>query len=204
MSVRIGAFSRLAGVTPQTVRAWIRAEKIDYHQTPTGQYLFTEEDVQKFLGENPENDKVERKWVAYARSSSGSKNIIQSQLNLLEEYAKNNNYTIVHQISDKASGLNENRKGIKKIVDLAKNYEITDVIATRKDRYTRFGYTYLEEIFRSYGVTLHYLTEKNDTTIEEELMDDFMAIIASFSGKYSQMRSRSAKEVLLKKAMERV
>lgn len=107
-------------------------------------------------------------------------------------------------VSDKASGLNERRQGIQKLIKLAKDGSITDIAATRKDRFTRFGYTYLEELFSSYGVTLHYMTEKNTATAQEELTDDFMVLLASFTGRYSQLKSRDAKRALLNKALEEV
>lgn len=51
---------------------------------------------------------------------------------------------------------------------------------------------------------MHYMTDKGNSSIEQELLDDFMAIIASFSGKYSQLRSQEAKKKLLNKALENV
>lgn len=48
------------------------------------------------------------------------------------------------------------------------------------------------------------MTDKSNSSIEQELLDDFMAIIASFSGKYSQLRSQEAKKKLLNKALENV
>lgn len=162
-----------------------------------GDCFFTENDIQEALGESPQSEK---KTVHYARSSSGDKKAIENQFSKLKEYYGEPDITI----SDKASGLNENRKGIKRLINLAQSRDITDIYMVRKDRLTRFGYKYLEALFAQNGVALHSMTSENSSTIEQELLDDFMAIIASFSGKYSQLRSREAKKKLLNKALENV
>lgn len=46
--------------------------------------------------------------------------------------------------------------------------------------------------------------DKNTVSLEQEMMDDFMAIIASFSGQFSQMKSNKAKLNLLKQAEKRI
>ena len=140
------------------------------------------------------------KSVHYARSSSGDKKAIENQFSKLREYYGEPDITI----SDRASGLNENRKGIRRLIELAQSKDITDIYMVRKDRLTRFGYKYLESLFSQNGVSLHYMTDKSNSSIEQELLDDFMAIIASFSGKYSQLRSQEAKKKLLNKALENV
>lgn len=189
--------AELLGVTPQTVRKYAKKGDIPHHFSPSGQLFFTDEDVAKILGDNSGKDKT---WAHYARSSSGDKNAIDEQCSKLNVYYGAPEFIV----SDKASGLNERRQGIQKLIKLAKDGSITDIAATRKDQFTRFGYVYLEELFSAYGVTLHYMTEKNTATMQEELMDDFMALLASFTGRYSQLKSRDAKKALLNKALEEV
>lgn len=194
--IRTQKMAELLGVTPQTVRKYAEQGSIPHHSTPTGQLLFTPEDVKKILGED--DPTTERKWAHYARSSNGNQEEINNQYDKLEKYYGEPDY----KVSDKASGLNENRKGLKRLIELARNREITDIAITREDRLARFGYRYLGELFGQNGVTIHCMSEKRDASIEEELMADFMAIIASFSGKYSQLKSQSAKRALLNKALD--
>lgn len=109
------------------------------------------------------------------------------------------------KINDKSSGLNEKRKGLNRIFELAKTKEITDIAVVREDRLARFGLKYIYEILRQNDVNVHVLTnDKTDKSLEQEMMDDFMAIIASFSGRFSQMKSNKAKLNLLKQAEERI
>lgn len=158
MSIRTAKMAELLGVTPQTVRKYAKNGDIPHHLSPSGQLFFTDEDVAKILGDNSGKNKA---WAHYARSSNGDKDAIDEQFNKLSTYYGEPKFTV----SDKASGLNEHRQGIRKLVKLAKDGSITDIAAIRKDRFTRFGYVYLEELFSAYGVTLHYMTEKNTDTM---------------------------------------
>ena len=163
-----------------------------------GNFFFTEDDVKQALGDTSESTPQVK--VHYARSSGGDNTIINHQFEKLEEYYG----TPDIKIKDKASGLNENRKGLKNLIRLATSREITDIYMVRKDRLTRFGYKYLEELFRQNNVNIHYMVNQENNSAEQELMDDFMAIIASFSGNHSQLRSQEAKKKLLEKALHEV
>ena len=87
---------------------------------------------------------------------------------------------------------------------MAKENEMTDIAIRYKDRLTRFGYGYLEEYFTSYGVTIHVLDQEEEVkTAQEELADDLISIITSFSGKLYGLRSKKHKE-LQKSAKESI
>lgn len=201
-SIRTQEMANLMGVTPQTIRKYVDQGSISYHRQPSGQLFFTPQDITSNLGENNILDNPEEKWVFYIRSSSGDKNLLDSQEEKLVSYY--NHIQPIKIISDKASGLNENRKGLKKLITMCVNGEVTDIAFTRPDRLTRFGYKYLEELSKAYDVKLHHIDDNKEQSIEEELMQDFMSILASFSGKYSAMRSNKNKKALLEKALQEV
>ena len=52
------------------------------------------------------------------------------------------------------SGLKTSRKGLKKLFTLVCKGKIDRVVISYKDRLTRFGFEYLEDFFRSYGVEI--------------------------------------------------
>ena len=54
-------------------------------------------------------------------------------------------------IEDIGSGINFNRKGIRKIIDLAINNKIKKVVVAYKDRLTRFGFELIEDIIKKYS-----------------------------------------------------
>lgn len=201
-SIRTQEMANLMGVTPQTIRKYVDQGSISYHRQPSGQLFFTPQDITSNLGDPNTLDNPDEKWVFYIRTSSGDKNLIKSQEEALKEYY--NTITPIKIISDKASGLNENRKGLKKLITMCASGEVTDIAFTRPDRLTRFGYKYLEALFASYNVNLHHINDNKTQNIEEELIQDFMTVIASFAGKYSAMKSRSNKKALLEKALQEV
>ena len=64
------------------------------------------------------------------------------------------------------------------------------MVITYKDRLTRFGFEYLESFFDSFGVKITNLAAQEDKSIQEEMVEDLIAIVASFSGRIHGMRSR--------------
>ena len=58
------------------------------------------------------------------------------------------------------------------------------------------GQEYLQVLFDCFGVTLTVLEPGEDKTEDAELTDDLLALIASFSGRLSEMRSHKQKELL--------
>jgi predicted site-specific integrase-resolvase len=83
-------------------------------------------------------------------------------------------------------------------MEKAKKGEFTDLAIRYKDRLTRFGYHYLHTFFENYGIKIHVLdTLVKDGTIEDELVEDLIAIVTSFAGKLHG--ARSGKNKLTKK-----
>jgi putative resolvase len=85
---------------------------------------------------------------------------------------------------DVASGLNTKRIGLMKLFTLVQKGKISNVFITYPDRLTRFGFEYLKWYFGSYGVTIHCLEESEQKSVQDEMVDDLIAIITSFSEKY--------------------
>lgn len=74
--------------------------------------------------------------------------------------------------------------------------KIDRIFITHKDRLTRFGFNYLTLICNHHQTKIVVLSnEMNNKSMEEELAEDIIAIIHSFSGKLYGMRSKVQKEV---------
>lgn len=94
------------------------------------------------------------------------------------------------EVTDVASGLSDKRKGLTRLMDMAREGRLTDLAITCKDRLTRFGFGYLERFFTSYGVRIHLVDGQEDKrSMQEELVDDLLAIVTSFSGRLYGLRS---------------
>lgn len=194
-AIRATELGKMMGVTAQTIRKYVNNEQIPYHKTPNGNLYFTPGDVQQILGTSTDtNMNAQQIWWHYIRSSSGSKTIKNAQ----KEQLANKYGQPSRIIADNASGLNENRKGLQTLLNGAHKHAYTDLAITNKDRLTRFGYKYLERYLTENGITIHILNSTDTMpTPENELMDDFMALIASFSGRFYRLRGTANQKRLL-------
>lgn len=193
--LRIHDVAEQLKVSTSSVRIYANRGLIDYQLTPSGQRVFTQENVNNFLGITPT---INENIIFYVRSSNGNKKLLDSQIELLTEiYGEP-----THIVKDNGSGLNENRKGLDSLMKKARNGEITTICITEKDRLTRFGFKYLEEYFSSHNVTIQVLSETENKTLHDELLQDFMSLVASFSGKLYRLRGYEQKKQLLLKVGE--
>jgi len=89
-------------------------------------------------------------------------------------------YTI---ISDIGSGINYNREGLKKILELSMSNKLSEVVVAHKDRLARFGFELIEYIFKFNGTKLTIDNQNNEKpkSDSEELSDDLLSIIHVFS-----------------------
>ena len=101
---------------------------------------------------------------------------------------------------DKTSGLNENRKGLQQAIKAAENGTINVICATYNDRLTRFGISYIKHIFETADCEVRILHDNIKYSTTDELMNDFMALIASFSGRFYRLRTKNNQKKLLNDA----
>jgi len=99
-------------------------------------------------------------------------------------------------LSDVGSGLKASRRHLQRLLQLVCEDKVAEVVITYEDRLTRFGQEYLATLFACFGVTLTVLEPGAEKTPEQELTDDLLALIASFSGRLYGMRSHKQKELL--------
>ena len=77
---------------------------------------------------------------------------------------------------------------------MVENNEVNRVFITCPDRLTRLGFHYLESMFKAHGVEIVVMKDKDkEKSVQDELVEDMMALIASFSGKLYGMRSKKNK-----------
>ncbi len=130
--------------------------------------------------------------VCYCRvSSAGQKDDLERQI----EYMKDK-YPDYIMISDIGSGINFNRKGLNKIIDLGINNKINKLVIAYKDRLTRFGFEMIERILKVYSNCDIIIENKNvdDNKPEEEVMQDVLQIFNVFNAKINGMRKYKVKK----------
>ena len=76
------------------------------------------------------------------------------------------------------------------------NNEVDRIFIHYKDRLTRFGFNYLMKICSKYNTEIVIVSNDTNTkTLQEELAEDIISVIHSFSGKLYGMRSKVKEEV---------
>jgi len=193
------------GVSFITLKRWIYSGKIRAVKTPTGRWMIPESEVERIIGGKGEVKEV--RAVIYARvSSSDQKSDLERQIEYLTQYCTAKGYKIIDIISDVASGLKSERKGLKKLFNYVVNRQVDIVVITYKDRLTRFGLEYLEYFFGQYGVRIDVVYSEEPKDAYQELVEDLLAIVTSFAGKLYGMRSRKKKRLVqgFRKLLEEV
>ncbi|HDJ51567.1 MAG TPA: IS607 family transposase [Thermoprotei archaeon] len=193
------------GIHFVTLKRWIYSGKIRAVKTPTGRWMIPKSEVERIIGGKAEVKEV--RSVIYARvSSSDQKSDLERQIQYLTQYCSAKGYRVIDVLSDVASGLKTNRKGLMKLFNYVVNKQVDVVVVTYKDRLTRFGFEYLEYFFKQHGVRIEVVYGKEPKDAYQELVEDLLAIVTSFAGKLYGMRSHRKKKLVegLKKLLGEV
>jgi predicted site-specific integrase-resolvase len=187
-------------VHQRTLYIWEEKGLIETIRTTGGHRLYN---VEKYLKEkicDEENkinntilcddldniDKTKEKLnICYVRvSSNGQKDDLERQKNIMIKL-----YPKHILIEDIGSGLNLNKRGIKKIINLAIEGKINEVVVAYKDRLTRFGFELIEELINKYSNGKIIILNHNDLIEpEEELVKDVMSILNVYVAKMNGLR----------------
>ena len=191
--------SKLLGIHIRTLQRWDKEGVLNAIRTPNGRRKITQSEIDRLLNISSEDETEAGAVVIYARVSSHeqkAKGDLDRQVGSILNSISSKMYKNITTITDVGSGLNDKRKGLLKLMELAKNKEINTIYVNCKDRLTRFGFNYLEVYFKSHDVNIVVLNDlQEDKSPQEELVEDFMSLIASFSGKLYGLRSGKNKIV---------
>lgn len=122
----------------------------------------------------------------------------------LRQYARANAFTAKAELADVASGLNQKRRGLAKIMKLTEEGEYKKLIIEYPDRLARFGYGYIERHLRYCGVEIIAIAEKEPEEAQSELVRDLLAIVTSFSARLYGARGGKRMRTGLQELMAKV
>jgi predicted site-specific integrase-resolvase len=128
----------------------------------------------------------------YARVSSHEqkkKGDLDRQIKTAQQHCKTKELGDPQVFQDVSSGLNTNRPGLKRLCRAIEQQTINRIIVTYPDRLTRFGFSYLANYWQSHGATIEVMNQPLGRSMEDELVQDMIAIITSFSGRVHGLRS---------------
>ena len=185
-------FRQILGVTAQTIRNWDYSGKLKPHHLGSNGYRYYSEDqLQKYIS----NNKVEKITIGYCRvSSKKQKDDLERQIEAVKLYIskKNEKFEIIQDIG---SGINYNKSGLKKLLQLINDEKISRIVVCDKDRLLRFGFELIKNIADMHHVEIEIIDDKEKTD-EQELVEDMIQIITVFSFRLHGKRANQTKKLL--------
>lgn len=199
---KTGEVAELLGVTVPTVIRYCETNLLPFHKTEFGHRRILAEDIYNYLvSQNMVYDDTNstKSDVIYARVSThkqAERGDLERQVEKVKLYAIDQNVHNLIVKTDIASGLNEHRKSLLSLIDMVQKGEVSRIFVLYKDRLTRFGYHYLKKICDFHGVSIIVVSDEVDNKSQsEELAEDIITLIHSFSGKLYDLRQKIKKEI---------
>lgn len=181
--------SSMLKVHQRTLHNWDRQGIIEVIRAPSGRRMYNvKKYLEQFEGEiqsDSEDEVTDKMKIAYVRVSSKNQ---ADDLKRQEKYMKKKypKHTIIRDIG---SGINFNRKGIRKIIKLAIAGRVKEVVVAHKDRLTRFGFDLIHDLIREYsGGRIVVINKPVEEDPEIELAKDVLQIMNVFTAKLNGMR----------------
>ena len=110
----------------------------------------------------------------------------------LRQYANTKGIIVDEVIEDYGSGLNDNRKKWNRLIDSCMTNEISTILITHKDRFTRFGYDWFERFLAKFHVNI-IVVNNESLSPQEELVQDILSILHIFSCRIYGLRKYKKK-----------
>ena len=167
-------------VTVWTLQQWDKAGKLKAKRTShTNRRYYTEEAINEFLG--VKRLAKDAKVIIYCRVSNvGQKDDLKNQTEFLRTFCNARGVIVDEVLTDIGSGLNYSRKHFNAIIDKAVKGSVKQLYITHKDRLTRFGYEWFEDLLKKNGCEI--IVVNNETlSPQEEMIQDLISIIHVFS-----------------------
>ena len=189
----INEFSKILGVSAQTLRNWDANGKLHPHHTSSNGYrYYSHEQLSQVMNIKPN---IDRKIIGYCRvSSNKQKDDLQRQIDNMKMYliSQGKPFEI---ISDIGSGINYKKKGLKELIKLITQNKVEKVVVLYKDRLLRFGFELIEYIASLYNCEIEIIdnTKKSE---QQELVEDLVQIITVFSCKLQGKRANKARKLV--------
>lgn len=188
--MRLSTYAKKMGVSYKTAFRWWKAGKLDAYQLDTGTVIVRDETP---LPETATG------IALYARvSTAGQKADLERQVERLKTYAASKGYQVSKVIQEIASGMNDNRP---KLLKLLTDASIGVIVVEHQDRLTRFGATYIEQLMQMQGRRIEVMFP-SDTN--HDLVDDFIAVITSMASRIYGRRHSKERAEKIKSCVEQV
>lgn len=190
--IKISKLAKDLSVTKATIYNWHLKGDIEFIKSDTNRNYVSVETYNRLLGIKQHKEEY---VVIYCRvSSSENKSNLETQKERLINYCNVKGYKVADVVTEIASGVNDQRPKLMKIL---KDNKYTKIIVEHKDRLTRFGFNYFQTFTEVLGKEIEVVN--NISSEKEDLIEDFVSIITSFCSRiYGNRRSKRNTEKLIK------
>lgn len=179
--MKLSEYAKKNSISYQTAWSHFKNGKIpNARQLPTGTVVIDED-----------KDNISEYTVVYARvSSAENKSNLDSQADRLVKFCEANGYVVNEVVKECASGLNDYRPKLCKILESRK---ATRLVIEHKDRLTRFGFNYIKILFNTCDIIV-----VNECEEDQDLFEDFVSLVTSFCARiYGRRRSKRKTEQII-------
>ena len=189
----INKFSKILGVSAQTLRNGDKKGKLHPHHTSSNGYrYYSHEQLNQVMNVKSNLDRI---VIGYCRvSSNKQKDDLERQIENMKLYltAQGKPFEI---ISDIGSGINYKKKGLKELMKRISQNKVDKVVVFYKDRLLRFGFELVEYIASLYDCDIEII-DHTEKTEQQELVEDLVQIITVFSCKLQGKRANKARKLV--------
>ena len=189
----INKFSKILGVSAQTLRNGDKKGKLHPHHTSSNGYrYYSHEQLNQVMNVKPNLDRI---VIGYCRvSSNKQKDDLERQIENMKLYltAQGKPFEI---ISDIGSGINYKKKGLKELMKRISQNKVDKVVVFYKDRLLRFGFELVEYIASLYDCDIEII-DHTEKTEQQELVEDLVQIITVFSCELQGKRANKARKLV--------
>lgn len=196
-----GELAKMLGCSRGTLNNREREGKLKTYYLDSGRRYYKREDVLLALKEKDlllEDDaKVDLLYCRVSTHNQKNRGDLDRQISYSLNKIALMNPKNLEIFSDVGSGLNDERKNFKKVLNKILSGEVDRLFVLYKDRLARFGFGQIEEVCKHFGTKIVVLSDdEKSQTVEEELAEDIISIIHSFSGKlYGRRRKNVKREI---------
>lgn len=188
--VKIGEAATLLGCSVDTLRKWEKTGELIPDRKTLGGTRFYDAAKLLSLGD------ADAPTIGYARvSSHDQKADLERQKEMLETYCAAKGWR-TDIIADLGSGMNFNKRGLRRLLDLILRRKTRRLVLTHKDRLLRFGAELVFALCELQNIEIVIIHQGERPSFEAELAEDILEIITVFSARLYGSRSKKNRNLL--------
>lgn len=180
--IKLSEYAKLMGISHKTAWRWFNAGIISGVKMSPRTILVNVDDEPE--SKTPITTSETAVFIYCRVSTSRDKENLERQVERVKEYCRAKGYQVFQSVTEIASGMNDKRP---KLMSIIKNDKAKIIVVEHKDRLTRFGFNYLDELLKMNDRKIEVIDLSEN--IQDDLMHDLVSVITSFCARlYGQRR----------------